>query len=145
MTDEELKGYAYQAANMIRPDFNRAFIGAVVEGEGLNRWQVLEAALIEKEGDGWHISREKKARIMHFMRMAHASNPFPPDAYVIGGGGILTRTANGVLESKEPGLFVSVETPQRVCILTQNLRTQAIEVLLCEHSEYEGQYKIFQD
>jgi len=86
MTDQELEGFAAQAFNLARTEFQRKekfnwLLASFHRGTGLHRMTKIEALVIELAGEDWMNDSAKKERVGYVLRIA--THLMPPDAVAL--------------------------------------------------------------
>lgn len=150
MTDEALKGIAFQAVNMAKRDMLRkewasCLLASWHEGEQLHRMAKIERLIRERLGEDWLNSGEKKDIAFGLMRTF--IQIAPPDAFVFvtainrfvptpklralpheeilrildqGHEGHHQAVRNGLLELQD-ALAATAQTSERVCMYVQQV------------------------
>lgn len=125
MTDEQMKGLAHQALNMIRTQRAKRerpfvyFLGVAHSGV-LTRMERVEDLIVATEGPHWPGNDDAKERVFSTFRRATQTpgELEPPQAYVLGSG-MRMGDSNEDRSLWKDGLLVSVETRERFCYLIE--------------------------
>lgn len=136
-----------RVANMAKTELRthqelNGIIASYIEGEGLHRMRKVEQLLIEAAGKSW--TRSPAAKEVIFSGLAFCAKTTRPDAFVLCTGGDEYRQ-NAAFEALPPEeqerlmdayhpkhmpqyfkahdvLMVTAQTPERVCVYTQDIR-----------------------